>query len=62
MCLLCVEIQRDKITFREVNRALSEFVVPKDHQEEFEKVAKDKYGRTPSPHVPYDPDDYSGGD
>lgn len=62
MCLLCVEIQKDKITFREVGRALSEFVIPKEHKDEFNKVVTDKYGKNPVFQVMYDPDDYSGTD
>lgn len=44
MCLLCVEIQKDKITFREVYQALGEFTIDPNHKEEFMQLIDDKFG------------------
>lgn len=43
MCLLCIEIMKDRITFAEVDKALKEFVVPKEHKEELDKVIDEKF-------------------
>lgn len=42
MCLLCVEIQKG-MTFKEVMRAIGEFIPPKDHESELMTVIEDKY-------------------
>lgn len=44
MCVLCVEIQLDRIKFGEVKKALGEFVIPSDHKEEFFQLIEDKFG------------------
>lgn len=44
MCLLCVEIQKDKMTFKEVYSAMGEFIIPDDHKKEVIENVKNKYG------------------
>ncbi len=44
MCLMCWEIQKDRMKVNEVVRALREFVPPKEHEEELQQVIFDKYG------------------
>lgn len=45
MCVMCVEIMKDKITVREVARALREFPIPEKHEEEFFKTVFEKFDK-----------------
>jgi hypothetical protein len=45
MCLLCVEIQKDRMKLKEVVSAYKEMVVEKDHLKELDRVINDKYGQ-----------------
>jgi hypothetical protein len=44
MCLMCVEIQKERMKLSEVVRALGEFVPPKDHEDELTDVIFSKFG------------------
>ncbi len=43
MCLLCVEIQKQKMTVKEVARAYCEFDFPQEHTSEISDVIKKNY-------------------
>lgn len=43
MCILCVEIMKGKITAKEVNRALIEFVPQPDHEASLNEVIEQNY-------------------
>ena len=38
MCMLCVEIQKERMSLNEVYRAVGEMIVPEEHREEVTKV------------------------
>jgi hypothetical protein len=40
---MCLEIQKDRMTLKEVLRARGEFVVPEDHRIELEEVISSKF-------------------
>ncbi len=44
MCIMCLEIQKDRMTLKEMGNALSEFVVEPGHIDELLNVAKTKFG------------------
>jgi hypothetical protein len=44
MCLMCVEIQKERMKLNEVVRAFGEFVPPKDHEDELTDVIFSKFG------------------
>lgn len=41
MCLLCIEIAKGKMTFKEIGSALGEFHVDPEHEKELEQVILD---------------------
>jgi hypothetical protein len=43
--MLCVEIQKDRMSLKEAAAAYREIVVDKDHVKELDKVIVDKYGQ-----------------
>lgn len=43
MCLMCVEILKDRITCLEVFKAGREFKIEDDHYPEFAKLLKEKF-------------------
>ena len=43
MCLLCIEVAKGKMSAREVGKALIEFKVPEDHEEELLEAISQYY-------------------
>ena len=43
MCVLCVEIQKNYMTFTEVINAYKELEIKEDHEEELRKIIEDNY-------------------
>jgi hypothetical protein len=41
---MCIEIQKERMTIREVSRALREMVVPKEHEDEVYAHIERSYG------------------
>ena len=56
MCLMCIEIQKDRMKAQEVVRALGEFVPPKDHEDELFSVIVDKFGQEAFAQAALDPE------
>lgn len=44
MCIMCIEIQKDRMKLNEVIKALGEFSVPIEHEEELFNVVVEKFG------------------
>lgn len=45
MCLLCVEIQKSRMTVREVASAYREFAIPEGHEDELHKTIETHYDK-----------------
>lgn len=43
MCLMCVEIQKDRMKLNEVVRALKELTIPKEHEAELYSTITTKF-------------------
>lgn len=44
MCMLCLEVIKDRITLPETLYAMKEFVVSEEHKVELVKTIEDKFG------------------
>jgi len=43
MCIMCIEIMKDRMSFQEATRALGEFHVSPEHEKELEAVILSKF-------------------
>lgn len=44
MCMLCVEIQKERMNLKETARAFREMTVPESHQDEIMEVIQKQFG------------------